>query len=103
MLMTAGLISFGTFAQGPTPEKIAERKTTHMKETLGLDDAQYKKMYSIHLAQAKNQQEEAKIRAEKRKAERLALKKQYEAVLSADQIKKLEESKRPARKRFHKK
>lgn len=99
MLVTAGLISFGTFAQGPTPEKIAERKTTHMKEKLGLDEVQYKKMYAIHFEQAKKQQEEAKIRKERQ----AALKKQYEAVLSPEQLKKWEETKRPTGRRYHKK
>ncbi len=98
MILAAGLISFGTFAQGPGPEKVAERKTTHMKEKLGLNEDQYKKMYSIHLEQAKKHQAEAKIREEKRKAERAEVKKQYAAVLSADQLKKWEEAKRPQRR-----
>ncbi len=107
MMVLAGLVSFGAFAQDkkgerparkgerPTPEKVAEKRTAHLKEKLDLSEAQYKKMYAINLAEAQKHQKLAEERKAKMKAERAELKKQYAAVLTPDQIKKLEESKRP--------
>ncbi|MBX2951646.1 MAG: hypothetical protein KF870_04010 [Leadbetterella sp.] len=101
MIILAGLVSFGAWAQDkkaerpsrerPTPEKIAERRTTYMKERLALSDDQYKKMYDINLSEARKQQALAAERREKMKAERAELKKQYAAVLTPEQLKKLEE------------
>lgn len=105
MIVLAGLVSFGAFAQDkktarparggerPTPEKIAERRTSHMKEKLGLNDDQYKKMYAINLSEARKHQALAEARREKMKAERAELKKKYAAVLTPEQLKKLEERK----------
>jgi len=102
MFVLAGLVSFGAFAQDkrpvrngerPTPEKIAEQRTSRMKETLGLNDDQYKKMYDINLSEARKHQALAAERREKMKVERAELKKKYAAVLTPEQLKKLEESK----------
>ncbi len=102
MVLLAGLVSFGAFAQDkrpvrtgerPTPEKIAERRTTHMKEKLELSDDQYKKMYEINLSEARKHEALATERREKMKAERAELKKRYAAVLTPEQLKKLEERK----------
>lgn len=105
MIVLAGLVSFGAFAQDkkterpvrtgekPTPEKIAERRTSHMKEKLGLNDEQYKKMYEINLSEARKHQVLAAERREKMKVERADLKKRYAEVLSPEQLKKLEERK----------
>lgn len=105
MFVLAGLVSLGAFAQDkkttrparsgerPTPEKIAERRTSHMKEKLDLNDEQYKKMYAINLSEARKNQALAAARREKMKAERAELKKKYAAVLTPDQLKKLEEKK----------
>lgn len=105
MIVLAGLVSFGAFAQDkkterpvrtgerPTPEKIAEKRTSYMKEKLGLSDDQYKKMYEINLSEARKHQALAAERREKMKAERAELKKQYAAVLTPEQLKKLEERK----------
>ncbi len=105
MIVLAGLVSFGAFAQDkktgrpvrngekPTPETIAERRTAHMKEKLGLNDDQYKKMYAINLSEARKHQALAAERREKVKAERADLKKKYAEVLSPEQLKKLEERK----------
>ena len=102
MMLLAGLISFGALAQDkrvtrkggerPTPEKIAEKRTGHMKEQLGLTDAQYKKLYDIHLSEARKHQKSAEERKAQMKAERAELKKQYTAILTPDQLKKMEES-----------
>ncbi|MCD8538439.1 MAG: DUF4890 domain-containing protein [Leadbetterella sp.] len=99
MIALIGLVSFGAFAQDkktwekPTPEKIAERRTGHMKEKLGLNDEQYKKLYDIHLSEARKHEALAAERREKMKAERAELKKKYAAVLTPEQLKKLEERK----------
>lgn len=105
MILLAGLVSFGALAQDkkaerpvrngerPTPEKIAEKRTTYMKEKLALNDDQYKKMYEINLSEARKHQALAAERREKMKAERADLKKKYAAVLTPEQLKKLEERK----------
>ncbi len=105
MIVLAGLVSFGAFAQDkkterpvrtgerPTPEKIAEKRTASMKEKLELNDDQYKKMYEINLSEARKHQALAAERREKMKAERVELKKKYAAVLTPEQLKKLEERK----------
>lgn len=105
MIVLAGLVSFGALAQDkktdrpvrtgerPTPAKIAEKRTAYMKEKLELNDDQYKKMYEINLSEARKHQALAEERREKMKAERAELKKKYAAVLTPEQLKKLEERK----------
>jgi len=104
LMLLAGLVSFGAFAQDkktersvkrgerPSPEKIAEKRTGYMKEKLGLNEEQYKKMYEINLSEARKRQALAAERREKMKGERGELKKKYAAVLTPEQLKKLEES-----------
>lgn len=105
MIVLLTLVSFGGFAQDkkaarpvrggerPTPEKMAEKRTDHMKEQLGLNDDQYKRMYEINLSQARKHQALAAERREKMKAERAELQKRYATVLTPEQLKKLEERK----------
>ncbi len=104
MILLAGLISFGAFAQDrkenrkrggekPTPEKRAEWQTNNMKEKVGLNDDQYKKLYAINLEEAKKNEKKAVERRENFKKERAELNKKYASVLTPDQLKKLEESK----------
>ncbi|ADQ18324.1 hypothetical protein Lbys_2662 [Leadbetterella byssophila DSM 17132] len=102
MMLVAGFMSFGAFAQQKrdfSPEKMAERKTQHMKEKLSLDDAQYKKLYDINLKEAKKKHAEALEKREKMKVERAELKKQYSSVLTQEQLKKWEEGNKPRGKR----
>lgn len=99
MILAAGLISFGTFAQDkkpnrhrgnserPTPEKIAEQRTNRLKEKVNLNDEQYKKLYAIHLEDTKKQAEERKEAHKRHKAE---LNKKYASVLSKEQLQTLE-------------
>jgi protein CpxP len=109
MILLVGLVSFGAMAQDnkdgrkrggekPTPEKVAEWKTKRVKETVGLNDDQYKKLYAVHLDEAKKNEAIRAERSKAIKAERAAYKVKLESVLTPEQIKKLE-SERPQRGR----
>lgn len=104
MILLAGLVSFGAFAQDkkegnrrggerPTPEKMAEWRTKKVKETVGLNDDQYKKLYAINLDEAKKNQAKMEERRKTMKAERTAYNAKLETVLTPEQLKKLNESK----------
>lgn len=77
----------------PTPEKRAEMQTKRMQEELGLDDAQYQKVYAINLNRAKQNHEKVDERRELMKAEREAYQKDLQEVLTPEQMKKLDEKK----------
>lgn len=64
--------------QQATPEERAQKMTDHMKVELQLTDAQYKEVYEINLATAKNQAEIEK----RQKEQRSALREQHMADLS---------------------
>jgi protein CpxP len=109
MILLAGLVSFGAMAQDkkdgrkrggekPTPEKVAEWKTNRVKETVGLNDDQYKKLYAVHLDEAKKNEAIRAERSKAIKAERDAYKSKLEGILSPDQLNKLSE-KKPQRSR----
>lgn len=104
MILLAGLVSLGAFAQDkkenprrggerPTPEKMAEWRTKKVKETVGLSDDQYKKLYAINLDEAKKNQAKMEERRKAMQAERATYKAKLETVLTPEQLKKLDESK----------
>ena len=104
MILLAGLVSFGALAQDkkehsrrggekPNPEKMAEWRTNKVKESVGLNDDQYKKLYAINLDEAKKNQAKMEERRNAMKAERTAYKAKLATVLTPEQIKKLEDGK----------
>ncbi len=104
MILLTALVSFGALAQDkkeghkrngekPTPEKMAEWRTKRVKETVGLNDEQYKKLYAINLDEAKKNHEKMEERRKALKAERTAYKAKLETILTPEQLKKLEDSK----------
>lgn len=108
LILMAGLVSFGAMAQGNakekwekhTPEKMAEFRTDRMKDRLGLTDEQYKKVYDIHLEEAKTREAkmaERKVEHDKKVTEQRAAMQErratanakYADVLTAEQMEKL--------------
>ena len=111
--LVGGLVS-GAFAQNEratrgerterTPEQRAELRTKHMQESLALSNEQYQKVLAINLEQEKKRDEFRKEQKEKMaanreqmKAHREALIKNYESVLTPEQMTKLKEDGRKRR------
>ncbi|RYU95745.1 hypothetical protein [Emticicia agri] len=105
--LVGGLIS-GAFAQNDkatrgerterTPEQRAELRTKRMQESLALSNDQYQKILAINLDQEKKREEARKEQKEKMaanreqlKANRAAIIKSYESVLTPEQMNKLHE------------
>lgn len=105
-------LSFTAFAQRgqqremPTPEQRAEMMTNRMAEKLELSEDQKKKIYDIHLENAKKRQAEREARRaemegkrEEMNAQRQKQNDQIEAVLTPEQKTKYAEMKASARER----
>lgn len=105
-------LSFAAFAQRgqqremPTPEKMAEMMTNRMAENLELSEDQKKKIYEIHLENAKKRQVERDARRtemeskrQEMTAQRQKQNDQIEAVLTPEQKAKYAEMKANARER----
>ena len=104
VLMGLVLIAGGLFAQPPgkgqriAPEKVTERRTTHLKKALKLTDEQVGKIQPIILKGAQAGQKifeekkgDRKAIAEAMKGNMEAIDSEIHAVLTADQQKKFDE------------
>ncbi|WP_337044787.1 hypothetical protein [Emticicia sp. 17c] len=90
--------------KGKTPEQRAEMRTKHMQESLALTNEQYQKILAINLEQEKkrelqhkeNQEKMAAARQEMR-ANHEALIKNYENVLTPEQMTKFKDESKKRR------
>lgn len=94
-----------------TPEESATRQATHIKEVCGINDDQYKALYDLYYAQAKQQQAvRDSLRAagvERPRMDREAMQKQREetnakikAILTPEQYAKYEDMVKQMMERF---
>lgn len=84
------------------PEKIAERMTARMAETLDLSEEQRKEVYAIQLERATERIQEMKARRDKMKTRHQEEQKKLEAILTPEQKAKWEARRNEVReKREH--